>query len=144
MANDIFAEVRGFIQDRLDSGVILRAEWVTTEILGSKAEPECADADFYLLCARAHLSEVVKRCIGKYRAAPVSDEQLVLPGFEHLQRGYQVEREGVRLLVPTDLLTDAEIDARADEYEAMAAGCRAHARELREFKGRRAMAQGAA
>lgn len=60
-----------------------------------------------------------------------------LPGFEHMQRGYQVERNGIRLLVPTDLLTDEEIEARAAEYDAMAAGCRAHARELRDFLERR-------
>ena len=137
MADSLFSQVRDFIQDQLDAGTIIRADWVTAGILADKAEPECDDADFYLLCARAHLAEVVKRCIGKYKATPVRDYQLVLPGFEHLQRGYQVEREGVRLLVPTDLLTDEEIDARADEYELMAVGCRAHARELRDFKERR-------
>lgn len=140
MSDSLQTEVREYIQDQLDAGVIIRAEWVTAGILHSKAEPECEDADFYLLCARAHLAEIVKRCIGKYKAAPVTDEQLVLPGFDHLQRGYQVDREGVRFLVPTDLLTDAEIEARAAEYEAMAAGCRAHARELRDFKERRYLA----
>lgn len=137
MADSLYAEVRAYIQDQLDTGTIVQAEWVTNGFLASKAEPECDDADFYLLCARSHLAEIVKRCIGKYKPQPVTDTQLVLPGFEHLQRGYQVEREGVRVLVPTDLLTDDEIDARAAEYEAMAAGCRAHARELRDFKERR-------
>lgn len=137
MSDSLYSEVREYIQDQLSAGVIIRAEWVTAGILHAKAEPECEDADFYLLCARAHLAEIVKRCIGKYKAATVTDDQLVLPGFDHLQRGYQVERENVRLLVPTDLLTDDEIEARASEYEAMAAGCRAHARELRDFLERR-------
>ena len=140
MDDSLYTEVRAYIQDQLDAGVIVRAEWITTGFLASKAEPDCEDADFYLICARSHLAEVVKRCIGKYSAKPETDNQLVLPGFTHLQRGYQVEREGVRLLVPTDLLTDEEIDARADEYEAMAAGCCAHARELRDFKDRRGIA----
>lgn len=139
MADSLYTEVRAFIQDQLDAGVIVRAEWITAGFLAQKTEPECDDADFYLTCARSHLSEIVKRCIGKYSAKPETDNQLVLPGFTHLQRGYQVERDGIRLLVPTDLLTDDEIDSRADEYEAMAAGCRAHARELRDFKERRYM-----
>lgn len=143
MADTLSSEVRAFIQDRLDAGLIVRAEWITAEILNAKAEPDCPDADFYLICARAHLSEIVKKCIGKYRAQPETPEQLVLAGFEHLQRGYVVDRESVRLLVPTDLLTDAELEARAVEYEAMAAGCRAHAREIRDFIERRA-AQAAA
>ena len=139
MAESLYSDVRDFIQSKLDAGLILRAEWVTAEIIASKAEPECADADFYLICARNHLAEVVKKCIGKYSAKPTTDEQLKLPGFEHMQKAYQVEREGVRLLVPTDRLTDAELLARAEEYDLMAVGCRAHARELREFVERRSV-----
>lgn len=137
MADSLYTDVRDFIQSRLDAGLILRAEWVTTEILAAKQEPECEDADFYLICARNHISEVVKRCIGKYSAKPTTDEQLKLPGFEHMQKAYQVERDSVRLLIPTDALTDAELLARAEEYDAMAVGCRAHAREIRDFVERR-------
>jgi len=137
MADKLYADVKDFIQRRLDAGVILRADWVTSEILSEKQEPQCEDADFYLICARNHLSEVVKRCIGKYKPKPTTDDQLRLPGFEYMQKGYQVERDGVRLLVPTDAATDEELLARADEYDMMAAGCRAHARELRDFVSRR-------
>lgn len=142
MADGIYSEVRDYIQSKLDAGLILRAEWVTAEIIATKDEPECGDADFYLICARNHIGEVVKRCIGKYSTKPTTDAQAKLPGFEHMQKGYQVERQGVRLLVPTDKLTDAELLARADEYEQMAVGCRAHARELRDFVERRAAQSG--
>lgn len=137
MAESLYTEVRDFIQGKLDAGLILRAEWVTAEIIGSKSEPECDDADFYLICARNHIAEIVKKCIGKYSAKPTTDEQLKLPGFEHMQKAYQVDRAGERLLVPTDLLSDAELLARAEEYDLMAIGCRAHARELRDFVERR-------
>ena len=139
MAESLYSDVRDFIQSKLDAGMILRAEWVTAEIIAAKDEPECADADFYLICARNHISEIVKRCIGKYSPKPVTDEQLKLPGFEHLQKAYQVERDGVRFLVPTDALSDAELLARADEYDAMAAGCTGHALELRDFVERRSV-----
>lgn len=141
MADSLYTEVRAYIQDQLDAGVIVRAEWITAGFLANKAEPDCEDADFYLLCARSHLAEVVKRCIGKYTAKPETDSQLVLPGFDHLQRGYQVDREGVRVLVPTDLLTDEELEARAAEYGEMAKGCIAHAKEIRAFIKARAAAQ---
>lgn len=137
MKDSLYTDVREFIQSRLDAGVILRAEWVTAEIIAEKKEPECADADFYLICARNHVAEVVKRCIGKYSPKPTTDEQLKLPGFEHMQKGYQVVRSGVRVLVPTDALTDAELLGRADEYDEMAAGLTGHALEIREFVERR-------
>lgn len=143
MADSLYSDVRDFIQSKLDAGLILRAEWVTAEIIGSKQEPDCDDADFYLICARSHVAEIVKKCIGKYTAKPTTDEQLKLPGFEHMQKAYQVERGGVRFLVPTDALTDDELMRRADEYDEMAVGCRAHAREIRDFVERRS-AQGQA
>lgn len=136
MQDSIYTEVREFIQSKLAAGVILRADWVTAEIMGSKSEPECEDADFYLICARDKISDTVKRCLGKYKPALVTDDQLKLPGFDHIQQAYPVERSGERLLVPVDLLTAQEIEARASEYDAMAAGCRAHARELRDFAAR--------
>lgn len=144
MADSLYSDVRKFIQSKLDAGLILRAEWVTAEIIAGKQEPECDDADFYLICARNHIAEVVKRCIGKYSAKPATDAQLTLTGFEHMQKAYQVERDGARLLVPTDLLTDSELLARAEEYDAMAIGCRAHARELRDFVERRSPDQSTA
>lgn len=137
MKDSLYSDVRDFIQSKLDAGLILRTDWVTHEILSSKDEPECEDADFYLICARSHISEIVKRCIGKYSTKPTTDEQLKLPGFDHMQKAYQVEREGVRLLVPTDALTDPELLCRAQEYDDMASGCRAHAREIRDFVARR-------
>ena len=140
MTDSIFTEVRDFIQSRLDAGIILRADWVTAEILASKTEPECEDADFYLLCARDKIADVVRRCLGKFKPATETDDQLRLPGFDHLQKAYPVERGGESLLVPVDLLTVEELEARAAEYDAMASGCRAHARELREFARRASVA----
>lgn len=138
MPDSLYSYIRDFIQSKLDAGLILRAEWVTAEIIATKDEPDCADADFYLICARNHVAEIVKRCIGKYSPKPVTDDQLKLPGFEHLQKAYQVERDGVRLLIPTDQVTDEELLARAQEYDAMAAGCTGHALEIRDFVERRA------
>lgn len=137
MSDSIYSDVRDFIQGKLDAGLILRVDWVTAEIIADRDEPECADADFYLICARNHVADIVKRCIGKYSPKPSTDEQLKLPGFEHMQKAYQVDRQGIRLLVPTDALTDAELLLRADEYDAMAAGCVGHALEIREFVERR-------
>lgn len=133
------AEIRKFVQDRLDAGIILHAEWVTLAVIEAREAPTGDDADFFLLCAREHIYEIVKKVIGKYTPKPQLDKTDPLPGFEHLQRGYPVVRDGVKMLVPTDLCTEDELLARADEYDAMAAGCIAHAQEIRSYiKGRAA------
>lgn len=131
----VYSEVKKFVQDRIDSGVITRVDWLTSEYLGAKEGIEGADAPFYRACAIAHITEVVKRVVGKYDPKPTrADDQMVFPGFTHMQKAYTVQRNGIHLLVPVDLLTDDEIEARAAEYDAMAKGCRDHARELRNFR----------
>ena len=135
----IHTEVRKFVQDRIDSGSIIRTEWLTAEYLGSKSKVEGDDVGFYRTCALAHVSEVIKQVIGKFNPKRTkTDEQLLFPGFEHMQKAYPVKRDGIHLIVPVELLTDEELEERAAEYDRMAQGCRDHARELREYRLTRA------
>ncbi len=133
----IYPEVRKIIADKITNGEVVIIDWLTHEIIASKAGIEGPDTEFYRVCAFTHVKDVVKRCVGKYDAKPSTDRQLVLDGFEYLQVAYSVMREGEIVLVPVDQLTDAEIEDRAKEYEAMAVGLRSHARELRNFRRER-------
>jgi len=137
---DVTNEIRKLVSDRVDAGVIVRVEWLTTEILNMKADVHGDDADFYLACGVDFIKDTVKRCIGDYqpKAATVTSAQIVMAGFDHMQRAYTVDRGGEIVLVPVDMLTDAEIEARAAELEAMARGCIAHAKELRAYRRERA------
>lgn len=133
----IYPEVRKIIADKIDNGEVVIIDWLTHEIIAGKAGIEGPDTEFYRVCAFTHVKDVVKRCVGKYDAKPSTDRQLVLSGFEHLQVAYSLMRCGEIVLVPVDQMTDEEIEARAKEYEAMAVGCRAHARELRNYRRER-------
>lgn len=133
MSDNVFKEIRKYVTDKVNSGAIVRVDWLTAEIINQRDRFEGADADFYLICAHKHVAEVVKECIGKYKPKPETDAQLVLDGFEHLQKSYPVEREGCRVLVPVHMLTDDELEARALEYIEMSKGCIAHAKEIRAF-----------
>lgn len=139
---DVTREIRGMVQDRIDAGVIIRVDWFTTEILAMKDKIEGDDADFYIACGVDSIKDIVKRCIGDYKpkAELVTDAQIVMDGFDHMQKAYTVNRDGEQVLVPVDMLTAEEIEARARELEAMAKGCVAHARELRAYAAERAVA----
>lgn len=127
----IRADVRAFIDEKVEAGEIVQVRWIVHEIVASRSEIDGYDADFYRACAFEVITKVAKECIGKYEATPQASAQLVMDGFEYAQKAYPVERSGDRVLVPTDQMTVEELNARADEYERMAAGCRLHAKELR-------------
>jgi hypothetical protein len=132
------AEIRKTIADKISNGETVIVAWLITEILAEKSEVSGSDLPFYLACTRRTVAEIVKQCVGKYESAPASNSQVVLPGFEHLQIAYPVERGGNHVLVPIDQLSDAELDQRATEYDNMAKSCRLHAREIRDYvKARR-------
>ena len=137
---DVTREIRGMVQDRIDAGEIIRVDWFTTEILSMKDKIEGDDADFYIACGVDFIKESVKRCIGDYKpkAALITDAQIVMDGFDHMQKAYTFDRDGEQVLVPVDMLTSDEIESRARELEAMAKGCIAHARELRAYAASRA------
>ena len=130
---EVTREIRKIVQNKIDAGAIVRVEWLTSEILHNKDDIEGADADFYLTCGADFVKKTVKRVIGGYAPRPETDQQLVMDGFDHLQRAYTIERDGLTVLVPVTMLTDQELKARAIEYESMAAGCKAHAKEIRRF-----------
>ncbi|RWD23054.1 hypothetical protein [Mesorhizobium sp.] len=136
--NSVYSEVRRIIAGKIERGETVVVDWVTHEIIASKAGIEGPDVEFYRICAFTHVKDVVKRCVGRYDAKPASaDQQLVLAGFEHLQTAYTVLRGGEVVLVPVDQLTDEEVEDRAKDLDAMALGCRAHARELRSYSRER-------
>lgn len=131
---NITSEIRKLIADKVSAGEQTRVPWITQEVLDRHADIEGGDTPFYLICARAHIKDIVRACIAKYDTkTPSDDRQLILAGFEHLQVAYTVERHGETTLVPVDQITDAELLARAAEYDDMARGCRAHAREIRKY-----------
>ena len=129
----IYREVREFIAAQIQDGKVILVGELALQILISKPSIEGQDKEFYQSAAMAYVKTVVKRCVGKFDTTPVSDPQLVLDGFEHLQVAYSIERDGQQCLVPVNQLSLQEIEARASEYEQMAVGCRKHAKELRQY-----------
>lgn len=126
-------EIRKLIDDKIASGVVVRADWVAAGILQIKNKIEGEDMPFYRVCAYRDIVRLAKKVIGKFDAAETTPEQLVLPGFKHLCKAYPMERDGAVVLVPVKVCTSEELMARAAQLEEMAKGCRAHAREILDY-----------
>jgi hypothetical protein len=136
--SSISTEVRKFIADKIDNGETIVVAWLANEFVSSKSGIEGDDVEFYRDCAILQLKGIVRACVGTYDAKPVVDAQLTLDGFEYLQCAYSVTRADQVVLVPVKQLSDSELLGRADEYDLMAKGCRAHAREIRSYIASRA------
>lgn len=138
-AINVHGEIRKLIADCVERGEVRTVASYVDFIMAEHSSIEGEDADFYLICARTRIKDIVSATIGKFTPqTKQSDQQLVLDGFEHLQVAYTFERQGETVLVPVDQCSEMELTARAREYEDMALGCRAHAREIREYISARA------
>lgn len=135
---NVQSEIRKLVTDCVERGEARTVSSFVDIVMADHPSIEGEDADFYLVCTRARVKEIVTKVIGKFSPKEeATDRQLVLDGFQHLQVAYTFERQGQTILVPVDQCSEIELIARATEYEDMAAGCRAHAREIREYVGAR-------
>jgi hypothetical protein len=136
---DIFDEVKALVEAEIDSGKTIRPAWLTQAIVATHDRIEGADRDWHRVCSFGFVRSTVRQVVRLYKPeAEPTDPQIVMPGFESLQKAYLITREKERVIVPIQQLTDIEIERKIAELEAMAEGCRAHARELRRYRSERA------
>lgn len=135
--SELDAEVRGLIEERLEKGLDTPQGWLVQEIVGRYPDVDGDDVDMYLLCAGSHVATTVRRVLRPYTAEGEGDEQITLPGFKRLQKGYMVDRDGDRVLVKTQNLTLAELRVKVKEYRQLGKGCYEHAAELERLADER-------
>lgn len=139
MIPNVYSEIRKTITDCIDRGEVHTVSSYVDRIMADHPSIEGADADFYLICARAIIKDLASKVIGKFNPkGEQADEQLVLEGFKHLQIACTVQRGGSTVLVPIDQLTDIELINRRNEFAAMREGLAAHIREIDEYLSLRA------
>ncbi|WP_233872391.1 hypothetical protein [Paraburkholderia adhaesiva] len=107
-------------------------DWITEAVMRMHKPPEGSDADFYRFGARAYVREAVAAQLRRVKlsADVVPDSQLVLEGFERLQKEYLVEEDGAKVSIPIEEMTDAQLMDKHAELRAMGAGCYLHADEI--------------
>jgi len=120
-----------------NNGSVLHPEFIAHQVTADHPGVSGEDADFYKCCSFAKLRDEVRQQINRMKVKTDHDdgsEQLVMPGFEHLQQRYFVDREKETCIVRLEEMTDDEIEVKAQEREAMGRACYAHADELRRYR----------
>lgn len=138
-ASQLTDEINAVLSRLAVDGVEWRAAFVTQEVCRAHADGLANedDAVFWEHCGYAETRREVTRCINSRAGdtpTPRTDEQLILPGYRHLQNYYVVERDGDRIGVRVDHLSDDELMAKAALYRANGRANFAHANELVSYK----------
>lgn len=137
-------EVRQIVKDMLTSKEVIPVKWLVQSFIKEWEPPKGKDEDYWRLCGYEHVGATFRRVSNRYtlgKGEELEDENesqgdfsdIILEGFERVQKAYFLKRDNERCLVPTELLTRKEAEAKVEELEQMAAGCKLHAEELQRY-----------
>lgn len=128
----IDAEITDFVRDLIAQQQPVKTDWVVHGLMQQHQGLEGEDAPFYLTCAYGFVRTRVRGVLRKLGLVVELDDdtQPALPGWQHLQQAYVVERDQASHIVPIEQMSFEEIMAKADEYRVMGQGCFSHADEL--------------
>lgn len=131
------------VETAIAKGKVVKREWMVHEIVKDRqfAGP---DRNWLRLTAYYAIKDLVGRAIRAFAKAQEEDEsnpQMILKGYERLQKSYALTRDDEIVFVPIEQCTDEELEAKAVEHEAQSQGHLDHARELRRYIAKRKKAQ---
>ena len=141
-------EIERLLIERIDRGLVTSTAALAEQImvahhykrLRSLRDLIQDDREFYEDCAWHHVKTAIRNVLRDYKLLPSqTPEQLVLPGYEFVQKAYAIEQgdEHEPHVVPIEMMSEAELIAKAAELRQMAKGCEAHAEELDRFRVRK-------
>lgn len=143
-------EIKTVIDRTLGSGQRVRAAWIATEVCNQHKDIDGDDKDFWQFTGVSGVHGEVRRFLSSVKSdeedsSRQGDLPFTMPGYEYLQKMYFVSdplnSEEGPVGTPLIEMNDEQIEAKAVEYEKMAAGCTNHANELRRYlKNRKAAA----
>lgn len=141
-ASDLRADVRQIIETSLAASQALPQHEIVATVLLHHPFPagwSGPDREFADLCCADRIRHEARKQLREFKAAPAGSTEppLPFPDLEYVQRAYVIARNGEPTIVPLHLMTDAELDAKADEIEAMSRGTARHAAELRRYRAER-------
>lgn len=135
---ELISEVQTIVDDALNAHRRIEPSWLIHEVIQSHEDIEGEDVPFYRLCAVEHVRDTVRTVLRRYHPDHEeevdADSQVILPGFERLQRAYFCDTPGGSMLVRLEDMTLEEIDQKIEKYAALELGMRKHREELIRYR----------
>lgn len=131
---------------RFDHESVLRPDYITNAVMQRHPDIDGEDASFYAVLCRVEVRNQVGKHLGKRfnttaESQAERDAQLVLEGFERLQKRYLLADGEEIVAIRVEDMTSAQRRAKAAELRAMGAGCYQHADELDRYDAQRAASE---
>lgn len=137
LMTNLVEEIAELINGKIKEGITCNPNWITQQILANHPDLTGSDADFYTCTARETIREKVRKRINKFKLMPDSqlqgDSQVVIPGFERLQRAYLTDQDGEQVAISIEKMTHPQLCLKVTELRAMGDGCYLHADELERY-----------
>ena len=141
--SELTAEVQSVLES-LDDEPRWSAVWITQEVLNRHPDIDGNDSDFYVCMTRSSVRDHVRKHLNRYKLNPETqihpDKQIVMAGFERLQKRYALTDGEDEVLIQTQTATDVQLLTKADELDRMGEGCHQHAQEIRRYVATRTRA----
>src|SRR5712675_213706 len=129
--------VKATIDRVLATGQPVTKSWAVQAVLRHIERPKGDTAWYWLECESLAIDALVGADIRQRRdlegEADPGDEQIIMPGYERLQKFYSVMRAGEQTLVPIDQLFSFEVEAKKDEFRRNIAGLSTHLDEFTRY-----------
>lgn len=128
---ELRAEISRQMEVRNDE---IEPAWVAQAVLVAHSEIDGDDKDFYLCAARQAIQHEARQIVNALdKGDVIGPEQLVMEGFNYLQRYYVVERDGRRPAIAIDQCSREELEAKEREHFTRSETEAEHAREIRRY-----------
>lgn len=147
---DVRREVLTAVQAHVDLDEDIPVEWLVHAIVQEHDDIKGADAEWHTVTAFMAIRTEMRHALHVSVDSPRAPRRRVVGSdveadeapqgelFDRLQPAYLVKRGKEVWLVPRARLSDAELYAKADEYDAFGEGARQHAEQLRRYAAKRA------
>lgn len=133
--SDLLEEIETLVLERIEEGLVTDTAVLARNIMDAHPDLRGQDAEFYELCAWRHVRVSIRMVLRDHKLiGREPSAQLLLPGFDHLQKAYAIGQEEEPKIVPIDKMSKEDLEAKAEELRQMAFGCLEHADELDRYR----------
>lgn len=134
-SRDLENELDELIQSTVLSGQTVFTSWIVKEIIDRHSEIYGDEVHWYRDRAFRDVHAVAGKIMRKYKQEEEEGEnQLTLPGYRRLQRGYALTRESEPALVPIEDMSVNDFNCKIEQLDSMIKGCQIHKQELIEYR----------